>query len=81
MFHRIFIKEEDRCAQRFLWRDGDMTKEPEVYEMQVMVFGATSSPAIYIKDRNADLWKNEYREAVKAIQENMYCDDVLCGTR
>ena len=39
MFHQVVVAEEDRCSQRFLWRDDD-SGPPEVYEMLVMTFGA-----------------------------------------
>lgn len=44
MFHRITIRQEDQDSQRFLWRDGDSSKEIETYVMQAMTFGARCSP-------------------------------------
>ena len=47
--------------------------------MQVMIFGATSSPYVAqeIKNRNADEFKNEYPEACQAIISKQYMDDYL----
>src|SRR5277367_5964549 len=79
MFHRIEIRPEDRCAQRFLWRDLDSTREPRIYEMTAMIFGASSSPftAQYIKNKNADRFQDQEPEAVRAIKEKHYVDDYL----
>lgn len=40
MFHRIWINEADRNSQRFLWRNGDRSREPDVYQFNVMLFGS-----------------------------------------
>ncbi|XP_033218080.1 uncharacterized protein LOC117173549 [Belonocnema kinseyi] len=45
MFHQVRIRKEDRCSQRILGRDKD-TNEIFVFEMQVMIFGAVSSPYV-----------------------------------
>ena len=44
MFHKIRFREEDQDSLRFLW----WTKEdpPDVYVMQVHIFGAASSPCV-----------------------------------
>ncbi|CAL8128201.1 unnamed protein product [Orchesella dallaii] len=81
MFHRVIIQEKDRCSQRFLWRDGDSSKAPDIYEMLVMIFGATSSPssAIFVKNKNAQQYLTEYPDACRAIQDDFYVDDCLTG--
>lgn len=77
MFHRIRIKEEDVSCQRILWRN--VTGEIEVYELTVMMFGAKCSPssAIYVKDRNALEYIEQFPAAVDAIQNKHYMDDYL----
>ena len=77
MFHQVGVKESDQSAQRFLWRNLDITWPPEVYVMKVMTFGAVSSltTAQYIKNRNAKEHGAEHPEAVRAIVDKHYVDD------
>ncbi|XP_049316979.1 uncharacterized protein LOC125779750 [Bactrocera dorsalis] len=82
MFHQVLIREDDRCAQWFLWRDGDATQPPDVYEMCVMTFGAACSPcaANYVKKVNALEHQDEHgttARAVKAILDHHYVDDFV----
>lgn len=79
MFHRVFIREEDRAAQRFLWRGMTRDQDPDEYEMLVMIFGATSSPtsAQYAKNLNANQHEEEFPDASKAIKTKFYVDDYL----
>ncbi|XP_044573974.1 uncharacterized protein LOC123258162 [Drosophila ananassae] len=37
MFHQVLIRPEDRCSQRFLWRDGNDDRDLDVYEMNIRV--------------------------------------------
>ncbi|XP_036329813.1 uncharacterized protein LOC118741953 [Rhagoletis pomonella] len=77
MFHQVLMQPEDRCAQRFLWRNGDSGRQPDVYEMCVMTFGAACSPcaAHYVKTRNALEHRiNATSRAVQSILAYHYVD-------
>src|SRR5277367_3817351 len=79
MFPQVKIIEKDARAQRFLWRGTDRNKDPDVYEMTSMIFGATCSPylAQRVKNLNAEEHKDQYPEAARAITERHYVDDYL----
>ncbi|XP_037821294.1 uncharacterized protein LOC119610232 isoform X1 [Lucilia sericata] len=78
MFHQVVVAEEDRCSQRFLWRDNE-SGPPEVYEMLVMTFGAACSPCIahYVKETNAMEYRDRFPRAVKSILDHHYVDDFV----
>lgn len=79
MFHQVLIKEEDRCSQRFFWRDGYTEEKPQVYQMNVMIFGAVSSPskAQFVKNKNAENFEIECPGILRAISKQHYVDDYL----
>ncbi|XP_037041773.1 uncharacterized protein LOC119078376 [Bradysia coprophila] len=79
MFHRVFVNSKDQDAQRFLWRDGDVSKKPDVFVVKVLPFGLTCSPAIaqYVKNKNAESFQQQYPKAVEAIVKNHYVDDMI----
>ncbi|XP_055605117.1 uncharacterized protein LOC129753328 [Uranotaenia lowii] len=76
MFHQIRINERDRQAQRFLWRP-DGSSKPETYVMDVATFGSACSPASaqYVKNRNAQEFKQTSPRAVEGIINGHYVDD------
>ncbi|XP_065077675.1 uncharacterized protein LOC135700932 [Ochlerotatus camptorhynchus] len=78
MFHRLFIRQEDRQYLRFLWRDSAKS-EVEIYVMNVAIFGATCSPssAQFVKNVNAQEFQSVSSRAVKAIVRYHYVDDYL----
>ncbi|XP_058840949.1 uncharacterized protein LOC131696424 [Topomyia yanbarensis] len=78
MFHQIAIRPQGRQAQRFLWRDNS-TQPIQEYVMDVATFGSTCSPcsAHYVKNRNAEEWKDIHPQAAMAIIDNHYVDDYL----
>ena len=80
MFHRVFTCQSDRDALRFLWSDNlDLTK-PDVYQMNVHIFGAKSSPtcAQYALRRAAsDVSDNFTRSAIETVLRDFYVDDLL----
>lgn len=78
MFHQVKIEDNDCAAQRFLFRGMDRHKTPEVFQMNVMIFGAVSSPSMaqFAKNRNAEQQEDDIREA---ITKQHYVDDYLDG--
>ncbi|XP_063382133.1 uncharacterized protein LOC134668622 [Cydia fagiglandana] len=78
MFPQIRIRQEDRDALRFLWRN-DPHCELKEYRMTSVIFGAVCSPctALYIKNRNAQELQRSYPAAAKAIVRDHYMDDYL----
>ncbi|XP_062716387.1 uncharacterized protein LOC134291935 [Aedes albopictus] len=78
MFHRIFIRPQDRQFQRFLFRENPQL-EPVTYVMDVAIFGAACSPssAQYIKNMNASDFEAKHPRAADAIVHRHYVDDYL----
>ncbi|GBP07108.1 hypothetical protein EVAR_90645_1 [Eumeta japonica] len=80
MFMQIKIKPEDRDALRYLWRgDKRGNEKPTEYRMTSLIFGATSSPAtsIYIKNFNAEKYRETEPEVYRAVIKNHYVDDYI----
>ncbi|XP_062704082.1 uncharacterized protein LOC134286483 [Aedes albopictus] len=78
MFHQVRVIERDRPSQCFLFRDSP-NDEPGVFMMDVLTFGATSSPssAQFVKNRNAEEFSKQYPRASEAICKCHYVDDYL----
>jgi len=81
MFLQKKVQESDRCAQKILWRGDNRQSEPDVYEIQVLFFGAKCSPSIaqQVRNRNALDFQNDYDQACKDIITKHYMDDYLGG--
>ena len=82
MYHQLHIIRQDKAVQSFLWRDLNEAKEPDVYEMQVAIFGAKSSPASanYALRRTIADHAEEVGlrpETAEALPDNFYMDDFL----
>ena len=74
MFHQCLISDDDQPALRFLWRQLDSDRSPDVYQMLVMIFGASSPcTANYILRRTADDNSNDpsfSNECIEAVKRN-----------
>ena len=77
MYLRIGLAVEDRRFHRFLWRNLDVTKSPEIYEFNSIVFGVTSSPfeAQLVAQDHAEEHKDEFPLGAETVLESTYMDD------
>ena len=80
MFRQIWIREEDAHLQRILWSPSP--DEPEIhYVLRTVTYGETCAPYLAIRTLR-QLCTDEggpFPEAVKAIEQELYVDDFLCG--
>ena len=79
MFHQVRVRQADQPALRFLWRGMDRQRSPDHYQMQVLIFGATSSPcsATHVLRKCANDFQNEHPLAAEAVRTRFYVDDYL----
>ncbi|XP_046577406.1 uncharacterized protein LOC124285249 [Haliotis rubra] len=79
MFHQIRLLPPDRPLLRFLWRDMQCNRPPDVYEWQVLPFGTTCSPCCtscaLLKHAAENQTGNE--EVFKSVSESFYVDNCL----
>ncbi|XP_055614291.1 uncharacterized protein LOC129760657 [Uranotaenia lowii] len=78
MFHQILIREQDRSAQLFLWRDSP--EHPlDIMVTDVAIFGATCSPvqSQFVKNLNATEYSSRFPKACNDIMHLHYMDDYL----
>lgn len=81
MFHQVRVKPEDCKVLKFLWwPEAEFSRPPEEHQMQVHLFGATSSPSCAdfalrktAKDHKADFDE----ETISTVNKNFYVDDCL----
>ena len=78
MYHRVRIPVEDQHVHRFLWRDLEQGRRPDVYIMQVVTFGDKPSPAMaqMALRKTAEEGAKKYPDAARALLQNTYMDDI-----
>ena len=81
MFHSIKIPIIDQMTHRFRWRDMDITRGPDEYVMTVVNMGdkPPGPMAMTALRKTAEMGRNRYPEAAKAILENTNMDH-LCDS-
>lgn len=82
MFHQVQIIEEDQPAMRFLWRNTELERPPDVYQMLVMIFWGASSPCIanYVLRKPALENRQDvafFVDTIRSVKKNFYMDDPL----
>jgi Pao retrotransposon peptidase len=79
MFSQVRIIKEDQHYQRFLWHNGVSSRELKAYILQSRMYGPVCSPSWtqHVKNSHVEKFVAEVPEAVKAIMEHTYVDDLM----
>ena len=66
---QIKLKPEDQPCHRFLWRNRETDREPDVFEFDRVVFGVNSSPfqAPFVVQEHARKHQSEFPLAAKTV--------------
>ena len=83
MYHRILIPEADQHVHKFLWRNLETERAPDVYVKTVLTFGDNPAPAMAqtALRKTADEAKEVFPKAAKVLKENTYMDDICDSVR
>ena len=79
MFHSVYINPLEQHCHRFLWRDFDTSRDPDVYVILRVTMGDKPAPAIATEAlfMTADLFVETHPRAAKFIHESSYVDDLI----
>ena len=79
MYLQIRNPPQDRSFFRFLWRNLEPQRNPDVYEFERIVFGDASAPftAQFVSQQNAEIHKEEFPLAAETVKKSTYMDDSL----
>ena len=79
MYQRVLIPEDDKHVHRFLWRNLETDKPPDVYKMNVLTSGDKPAPAMahIALQKTAEEGEILNPEAAQTIKEYTYMDDIL----
>ena len=78
MYHRILITVKDQHVHRFLGRDMEIGRDPDVYIKTVLTFGDKPAPAMaqIALRKTANENKAEYPKAAEVLEKSRYMDDI-----
>ena len=77
-FHRILIPVKDQHIHRFLWRDMEIGRDPDVYIKTVLTFGDKPAPTMaqIAPRKTANENKAVYPKAAEVLEKSTYMDDI-----
>ena len=83
MYHRVLIPEQDQQVHRYLWRDMETNRVPDVYVKTVLTFGDKPAHAMaqITLGKTADQVKSSYPEAAQVLKNSTYMDDICDSVR
>jgi len=79
MFHQVSLLSSDSLLLRFLWRNLRRNNSVDVYEWQVLPFGATCSPccATYALQKCVQGLPVEFKDVQSSVMQSFYVDNCL----
>ncbi|XP_039856539.1 uncharacterized protein LOC120714406 [Simochromis diagramma] len=79
MFHQVRLLPHDRPLLRFVWRDMERDRSPDIYEWCVLPFGTTCSPccATYALQRHVQDHKDGNEQVLDSVLRSFYVDNCL----
>ncbi|XP_064645967.1 uncharacterized protein LOC135499236 [Lineus longissimus] len=79
MFLQVLLKEEETHVHRFMWRDLDVTRKPDVYRLTRVTFGDKPSPdmASFVILKIAQEYQNTYPDTAENLKKDRYMDDMI----
>lgn len=79
MYHSVKITIQDQHTHRFLWRNLETNREPDIYVMTSVSFGdkPAGNIAMAALHKTAEMWKHVYPRAAETILKNTYVDDII----
>jgi len=79
MYLQVEMNAADRKYFRFLWRDADSSKPPDIYEFSRLVFGVNCSPflAQFVAQQHAAKLSKEFPLAADTVLKSTYMDDSM----
>ncbi|XP_063960332.1 uncharacterized protein LOC129280086 [Lytechinus pictus] len=82
MYHRVKVPVIDQHVHRYLWRDLEVERKPDVYIKLVVTFGDKPSPAMaqIALRKTAEVAEKESPKAAQILKESTYMDDICFST-
>ena len=79
MFNSVHLKSLEQHCHRFLWRDMDAERQPDVYVMERVNMGDSPAPAISTEAvyKTANLFQEESPETAEMLKRTSYVDDLI----
>ena len=79
MFNSVYLKETEKDCHRFLWRDLEVNRPPDIYVMEWVNMGDTPAPAISTEAiyKTAERFKEDSPEAAELLKNSSYVDDLI----
>ena len=79
MYNSIYIDDVEQHCHRFLWRDLDSTRPPDIYTIQRVNMGdkpagAISTEAVYL---TAEMVQGQYPRVASLLKSSTYVDDIV----